>query len=616
MSLPKNLIIITGTPSTLKNISSVFRQTPSARWLYCGKDVPFSLELDAALGESTRINIGRTLQDTAREFRQEYIDFVGQISDSNANNPSIDRWWLSSLSEKNPFISNVFLYFCYVKICQRLLEMVSENIIIICESHELSQSLFTNLQSSKKYRVSLPYADPNNLPEKVKLKLRPALKKAWFFGAFSFRIVISRVFRLLTGIWNGRPSEPSEICIHAFTDARSLVSPDHYQHIYFRDLGPGLEGSGTPYFYLIDALPTISYISIVNRLFHYPEKCYLLEEYVIFSDLIRAYYFVRESGTWWSTGSTLGDIQMDQILEGESNRDRINTRREEAYLRYCAVKRFSSQSKIKTFTYTFENHIWEKMFCRAFRNFSPGTILVGYAHSIVNFMYTCYTASGYEQNLLPLPDVIAVNGIRGKNVLEQSGFMGKKIVVVGALRYQHLKKIKFSEKRHEEKTVLVALSAGIDDSLELTYNILCALGNREGIIIDIKCHPILPFKIISPYIRSLPENVRIREEPIENLLTNSDVLLYSESTVCLEALAMGVPIVNIRSNHRINVNILEGIEVVPSVSAPEEIQEAIKFVTSGEALEQFDNLQVIVDEFFAPLTKDYLEVFIGMNEPA
>jgi glycosyltransferase involved in cell wall biosynthesis len=615
MSSLKSVIIITGSTSSIKSVSSIVRQSSTAQWLYCGKDVPFSLELDIELDRITKIDIGKSLQEIAREFRQDYIDFIGQISQSIAGDSSIDCWWLSSISEKNPFISNVFLYFCYVKLSQRILETIPGDLIIISESHDLSRTLFDYLTSLNRYKVSLANGGKDSPSERIRSNLRPVIKKAWFFASFFSRITFARIFRLLAGMRGIRPRGPPAICIHSFTDDRSLTDPDHYQHIYFRGLGPELERAGMPYSYLIDVLPTSSYISVIFRLLRYPESCYFLEEYIGLSDLVKTERFVAGSGNWWDSGVSMGGVLMRQILHGELLRDRANTRRQEAYLRYCAGKRISSQTQLQRFVYIFENHIWEKMFCRAFRCFSPGTTLVGYAHSIVNTMYTSYTVSEYEQDLLPLPDVIAVNGIRAKNVLEQSGFTGKKIAIVGALRYQHLVKKKFSGKGQKKKIVLVALSAGLNDSLELTQKVISALGNRKGFSIDLKCHPTLPFSIISRHIRTLPSNVCIRMDPIERLLANSDVLLYAESTVCVEALAMGVPVVNVRSDHRIDMNIFEGIESIPSVSSQTEILDAVTQVISADAREQFNHLQVIVDEFFAPLSTDFLEVFVGMNEP-
>ena len=55
MSSLKSVIIITGSTSSIKSVSSIVRQSSTAQWLYCGKDVPFSLELDIELDRITKM---------------------------------------------------------------------------------------------------------------------------------------------------------------------------------------------------------------------------------------------------------------------------------------------------------------------------------------------------------------------------------------------------------------------------------------------------------------------------------------------------------------------------------------------------------------------------------
>jgi surface carbohydrate biosynthesis protein (TIGR04326 family) len=230
-------------------------------------------------------------------------------------------------------------------------------------------------------------------------------------------------------------------------------------------------------------------------------------------------------------------------------------------------------------------------------------------------MYTCYSVSEKEREIMPLPDIIAVNGKRAKEVLEQSGFTGRRIEIVGALRYADLKKKPFSWKMKDERTILVALSAGINDSLELVHKALRTFTGTGGITIIIKSHPTVPFARICSYIGPPPENVRFSDEPIEKLLEDADVLLYSESAVCIEALAGGVPVVHVRSDFRIDMNILEGIGGVPSVSLPEEIRSSVEHVTSPEGYDQFRAIQGIVDEFFAPVRDNFAGILIGDEAP-
>lgn len=616
MGSTRSVIIITGSRSNLGSIVSAFQKFRSGGWIYCGRDVLFGLELEKILGTDTKVEIGKDLQNTAREFRQKYIDFIGGMSRSVSSEALAGKWWLSSVSEKNPFISDVYLYFCYIETCLRICSSENRDLIIVSESPCLSDALQENLTSLENTVVTVAGSCSGTLPEKIRAYSLPAVKKMWFIGTFFFRIFLAWLYCHHPTVHRNRPSELHGICLHAFTDDRSLSRADHYLHIFFRDLGSDLERANHPYFNLIDVLPTTSYLTAIRRILRYPERCYLLEEFITIPDILRALWFVHNSGRFWNSGMTLAGIQMDRILDGEMKRDGSNTRREEACLRFYAGKRLSGQAHIRTFVYIFENHIWEKMFCQAFRRYSPATILIGYAHSIVNTLYTCYSVSSLEEDLLPGPDIIAVNGIRAKSVLELSGFTRARIEVTGALRYLNLEKKPFIPKNHKKKILLVALSAGINDSLELAHKVLSAFGNDRRVSIILKCHPTLPFRLISSFLSPLPENTCIRDEPVENLIRDADICIYAESTVCVEALAMGVPIINVHSDHHIDMNIFEGVDTVPSVSTPDEMREAIQSVTTEHHLKRFESIQPLVDEIFAPLATDYLNVFSGNNESA
>ena len=75
-----------------------------------------------------------------------------------------------------------------------------------------------------------------------------------------------------------------------------------------------------------------------------------------------------------------------------------------------------------------------------------------------------------------------------------------------------------------------------------------------------------------------------------------------------------MPVIHIRSDHRIDMNIFEGIPVIPSVSLPSEIREAIGTIISPAMLEEFNAIQGVTDEILAPLKQGYLNIFIGRNE--
>jgi predicted glycosyltransferase len=68
----------------------------------------------------------------------------------------------------------------------------------------------------------------------------------------------------------------------------------------------------------------------------------------------------------------------------------------------------------------------------------------------------------------------------------------------------------------------------------------------------------LPFEEISGYLNiELPEHFTVSKRPIVELLRESDVLLYTGSTTCVEAIAAGVPPVHVESDLSIDLDRLD-----------------------------------------------------------
>ncbi len=62
----------------------------------------------------------------------------------------------------------------------------------------------------------------------------------------------------------------------------------------------------------------------------------------------------------------------------------------------------------------------------------------------------------------------------------------------------------------------------------------------------------------------------------------TDLLVYTESTVSVEALAKGIPILHVKSEFSIDINIFDGMDFVPSSANPEIICKISCEILSGE----------------------------------
>ncbi len=114
-------------------------------WVYLGKHATRCADIETIFGDTIKKKeIGEELQNASRSHRQNYINFIGNLAKSEKT----PFWYLTSLSEKNPYVSQFFLNFCYI---QALITIISDNrvtICVFCESSALIKSIKKNLESN------------------------------------------------------------------------------------------------------------------------------------------------------------------------------------------------------------------------------------------------------------------------------------------------------------------------------------------------------------------------------------------------------------------------------------------------------------------------------------
>jgi surface carbohydrate biosynthesis protein (TIGR04326 family) len=473
--------------------------------------------------------------------------------------------------------------------------------LVICESDALCQDLAKMLNDMpvcveiiNKHLVRQIF----HVPARA---IRTAMHKFYFFVNYSARCLFARMFTFKSR--NKRKNSISRkqksIGLLSWVDDRSFSSEGAYMDVYFGTLRHILQPVCRNLYPIVDVLPTASYRTILRRLSSQNEPFFLVEEFITPVDVLRAIVHVsRLRPHQKSIQSSMG-LPLENIITTEFNHDRQGIRAEQSLLYYYAAARISQKSDFKTFFYPFENHTWEKMFVAGFRSQTPRTRLIGYAHTIVNPLYTCYAISHKERKTIPLPDIIMVNGERAKKGLESSGFPAGSTIISGALRYPHLPR--GSQKQlPRTKTVLVVASAGINHTLEIVYKAFHAFSDHPDLNIIIKCHPTTPYDLVRNQLPEFPSHITIADKKIEELFLVADVVVYTESAACIEALARGIPVVHVLSDYSFDMNVLEGVDFVRSAGTPGELYEAVASELINGAISQEQVIHV-VNEIFAPV---------------
>ena len=94
------------------------------------------------------MKISKKLQN---ELRSQMVDYVGILSTDKRD----DCWWLTTLSEKSPSSSRIFLHLCYLKIGMELSRKATGSLLIVCESRSLAGSLHANLSKNPEMRCQV-----------------------------------------------------------------------------------------------------------------------------------------------------------------------------------------------------------------------------------------------------------------------------------------------------------------------------------------------------------------------------------------------------------------------------------------------------------------------------
>ena len=517
-----------------KSLEYIFRSILSDStipWAYFGKNVAHFLEIERFLGSrGNNIPVGDLLQENAGKYRQEFIDYLGSCA-ADSGNP---WWYLSPISEKNSYVSDLFLNFCYLKTFFDLASNREDFFFVICEGSALVQAIQENLPAGPGFELKIFHSYYEDIINGGLTFLRTITRKIFFCARFSLRIFMARIFCFIhRGFRKKIYQDP--IVIHSWTDHRSFTKDDQYSDVYFGDLAARIADTDQNYFFLLDILPTLFYPSALKKTGPVREPWHLFEEFFTLTDIVRSLAIAAtQKQTVWPRSCLCG-LEIMALIAEEISRGYRDTRRELSILYYAAGKRLGKLYSPRCCFYTFENHTWEKMFICGIREAAGKTRVTGYAHTTVNSMELSYSVSDSEKGIIPLPDHILVNGKKPRQTLIESGFDQDTIKIVGSLRYGDLTLPVHVKPYRGRKQILVILSADINRSLETIHKVREAFFDTTNVTILLKPHPIQKLSQIIPFVKGLPEHFRLSSEPLGSLLEDAGVVLFTDSTASVEA---------------------------------------------------------------------------------
>jgi hypothetical protein len=416
-----------------------------------------------------------------------------------------------------------------------------------------------------------------------------------------------------------RPGEETTVILSwATTD--NLRGSGEFHQSFFGDLAFRLNKMGVRTAVAPVVLRDVKYLSALYRFRQLSLPVLVPHRYLRWSDLLRSMVSSCSKPPGPKSVQDFCGMDIGTLLAEDLNRFWVSNAAADALMIAALVRRWAEMGlAINRFIYVYENQPLERALVWEVRRSFPGASLVGYQHARVpRLMLNFYLAPGGEDKA-PLPDRIVTVGRHTASLLASGGYRADQVKVGGALQMQELVGSRFKTVGPPTSvsgiTILVACSDSQEEASELAYMATHLSGEGEGVRVVLKCHPRMPFhRVCGSLDIHLPNHVTVSNEPILELMARSSLMVYSGSTVCIQALALGLPVIHLRPRFDFD---LDPLETAPDTrleaTGLEELREKVRWLLHHRVQyveqhrEEWDRL---VEEMYGPVTEDTIRAFI------
>lgn len=216
-------------------------------------------------------------------------------------------------------------------------------------------------------------------------------------------------------------------------------------------------------------------------------------------------------------------------------------------LEYYSMKAFVRNFKFNSIIYPFEHRSWESMLVCAVRESRFPAFLVGYQHTSIALKHTNFLFGKDEPKDAILPNKIVSMGKITNDIMKKYGNFPHEILEIGPALRQEAVAPGISQKNISSmRNILVAMTTDTDEYRKIMSFTKKAFIADRYFRIKIRPHPLAHLEGTLNEQDFLPSNMEFDYgKKLGDSLSWADIVFYSSSTVSIEALRMGIPIVYI-----------------------------------------------------------------------
>lgn len=589
-----------------KIISSKLRNKLSITILNLGEEKIQAIQ-DYESQKINELTVNDLVDNSATKFLADYRDLIGILS-TYLNHQQL---WATYIASKNRFLSKIPLLLQQIESCSAAIELGLDNFIIyrpdftiVSTLQDLTRKAGFSLKFSRFYVkflliVGRCRAMIGHLLSSLALCHRLLLLRLYFNKKLDFDTLRS-TYALKTFFYESTIDENNDYSYHdpMFGQLPQFLAKNGNFFIVTHILGN--------YKICLDKINKNKEFTIIP-----------VEYWLSLSTIFKLLFFLIFYRLDRKIPPSLKfrGINVSNIFKSELFR-KCNDIPLNQYIFFEMMAECFKTQKVDQYIHTYENNPWEKMAISAIREVSQTTKIVGFQHAVVTQSSANVFNSVDELYNMPLPDKIICVGQEPLDIMNEYSAKPITNIEVGCgLRYEYLQSLPSKPRKNIHKILIVP--EGVPSVITMLSYVIRELNHRKEFQMTFRFHPSLPYEALKGNLDcdlNKIDNVFLSKLSLQDDLKEHDLCIYWGSTVALEALSMGIPLIHydmrtiLSYDPLFRCNFLKW-SVTDNDSLPEVI-ETINSLSDEEYTRQADQAKAYIKRYFYPVTDENMSKFL------
>lgn len=535
---------------------------------------------------------------------REYLDLVAGLARQDGSK----FWWANALSEKNELLSKFYARLMTLYAFGRWLERNPQGDCIVVCDEGLCGPVRDLLAQGR--RVSGGGCQIGRLIRFLRNICRYLVKLQLLFWKEFYRMNQSRRFLKID---DRIRSLHSVRVVKSWIDHRCYRSGS-FQDAYFPNLLPYLREHKVPYVILADIIQDFR-----KRLKDIVTDCNNLivpiEYFFSPVDLIKAVLAQWLYRPQLRKKVMFGALDVTELVRSELDECFFSARFFSNLLYYFKIRGLARNVDMHSFIYTFENYAWEKMCLLALKESGRHIKTIGFQHAFIAKNSFRYMLGADEIGAVPSPDRILTMGNVTKRILVSYGRWPQERLLTGCALRQSKTMDAPENICPKSRDILVAFSMTREDSIKILEFIFAAGLDQYPQTVYLRFHPQTPVEeVLKSVSFKLPSNFVISTAASLNEdIKRAGVVLYTFTTVGLEALLNGLPVIYLDVNKPMDLDpLFECTYLKERAGDPRQLRAMIDgFHDLPEPVyaQALAKARVYLKDYFQPVQDDALALF-------